>query len=51
MEEKQVAVIKWILSDACFKALEQIGPVAERWIERLEDAFPEIVRDVTSRKP
>ena len=31
-------VVRWIVEDANYKAPEQIGTVAERWIERLRDA-------------
>jgi hypothetical protein len=50
MEPEQIAAIKWILRDSCYKSPEQIGPVAERWLERLQDAFPEIVSDLDSGK-
>lgn len=31
--------IKWVLTDASFKAPEQIDDIAERWIDVLQDAF------------
>lgn len=32
---KMFEAVKWILTDADYKSPEQIGPVGERWIERL----------------
>jgi len=29
--------VDWILNDARYKAPEQVGPTAQRWIERLEE--------------
>lgn len=34
-----VEAVRWILQDAAYKAPEQIGVVAERWIDRLRDAM------------
>jgi len=31
--------VKWVLNDAAFKAPEQMGEVAERWVARLERAI------------
>ena len=30
--------VDWVLNDAAYKAPEQIGIVAERWIEKLREA-------------
>lgn len=32
------SAVDWVLSDADYKAPEQIGPVAQRWITRLREA-------------
>jgi hypothetical protein len=34
--------VAWVLNDAGFKAPEQIGVVAERWIDRLQDAMDRV---------
>jgi hypothetical protein len=50
-ERVLVAAVEWVLNDAMFKAPEQVGPVAERWIDRLTRAMneyksePEMERD------
>ena len=30
--------VKWVLNDANFRAPEQVGSAAQRWIDRLQDA-------------
>jgi|SRR5271155_2977367 len=38
--DRQLKVaVEWVLSDASFKAPEQIGQVAEGWIDRLREAL------------
>jgi hypothetical protein len=44
-----IDAVEWVLNDASFKAPEQIGPVAERWIDRLESALKAARKVNTSR--
>jgi hypothetical protein len=36
-----IRAVEWVLNDAKYKAPEQVGPVAERWIDRLKSAMEE----------
>ena len=39
--------VKWVLNDAAFKAPEQMGEVAERWVARLERAIDSLPPSLT----
>lgn len=36
ISKKMAEAVRWILHDAAFKAPEQIGDIAERWVDRLQ---------------
>ena len=40
--------VKWVLNDAAFKAPEQMGEVAERWVSRLERAIDSLPPSLTN---
>ncbi len=42
-------VVRWVLNDAAYKAPEQIGDEARRWVEALREAVAELDSERTLR--